>query len=83
MKYNFDLSKVNGENPFSTKQPLSKDEIFLISSYFSTIAENVDYIPEDAFLDMVDIQKQFESNHMLSKKQISYIENVYNKYCNP
>lgn len=76
-KFNFDLSA----NPFSTKQPLDKDEIFLLSSYFTAIAKNHKLIPDDVLSDMADIQKQFESNHRLSEKQVNYVTGIAKEYC--
>jgi cob(I)alamin adenosyltransferase len=80
-KFNFDLSSADKSTIFSTKHPLTNDEIFYLSGLFAEIAEASDKIPEDVFNAMGDIQTQMETDGRLSQKQIEYIEQVVSKYC--
>jgi hypothetical protein len=80
-KYAYDLNKLTDINTYSSKYFLSDDEIFYMARLFTSIAENSESIPEDIFNAMADIQSQFEKDHRLSQKQISYVDKIHTKYC--
>jgi len=79
-KFNFNLSSADKSTTYSTKRPLTNNEIFYLSRLFVEIAESSDIIPEETFSAMADIQKQMETDPRLSDKQIEYVESVHTRY---
>lgn len=77
MKFDMDLNA----NPFSSKYPLIKDEIFMLTNWFKEIRDNADNIPSNLYDIMISIEEQMLKDYRLSSKQIDLVGDTVTKFC--
>jgi hypothetical protein len=75
-KFNLSLT----DNPYSSRHPLTPDEIRKYEFIFMEMEDNDASIPPKINDDMQNIMKQFLKDNKMSDKQMEYVKDIYDKY---